>query len=553
MLSDAPITDTSVAAITTARTQDPGFFALAFSSREKSKNGFLRAVCLRAAFLSLLAYSVYSAVAVLLLAIQLLNNQWENTYPEAPHVYTALRAAATGKLYFPLSNPPHILQSYGPLYYVLGAWMARFVHKNIDQYISLSRVTALACFVLCGVLIFAICRRLKVSFAASFAAATMPMGVPLFCPWAVTVRPDMYFLVLMLTSVAVALWDEMPSGRMCIASGALGSMAFLIKQPGVAVLVAIGGVWLLHRKGRQTALLVAGALIPAVLMLAFLLLHREHFLDQYVSVGKAVRSFADAPIYTWSLLRSPARLLPIGVGALGLIPALANQRGRLIVSFTFINWLIGLVGMSQLGAGSNYFLPGYLGCGLLLPFAVEFVRERLSFAPATLVIAIGIAYMGSCYSIGAVFNGVNMAPHPYQSLAQFHILSDRPGLTLRGREPDLLDPISVRMVELGGGGWSSEPIVENVRSDSYDLIILACTRSRIVCNFRGIDFFAPSVVNAINANYVVFCTSSTGIVLTPRSRKINVTTEMLSPALGAVCRTTYQGHTPSLLGMRDSR
>lgn len=528
-------------------------FVIALSPEEKSRDGLLRAVCLRVAFFSLLAYCIYSAAAVFVLASQLFNNQWENTYPEAPHIYTALRAAATGRLYFPLSQPPYILQSYGPLYYEVGAWMARLAYGDMDRYTFLARITAFGCFVLCGILIFAICRRLSFSFSVSLAAAALPLGVPLFCPWAITVRPDMYFLALMMGGLTVALWDEVPSAYVCMVSGALGGMSFLMKQPGIMAPIAIGVVWLLHRRFRQTFWLAMGTLVPVLLMLALLLAHREQFLDQYISIGKALRSLSDARFYTWTLLGSSARLMPIGIGALGLIPAFSSERGQMVVSFTLLNWFVGLAGMSQLGAGSNYFLAGFLGCGLLLPFALELVRKNIVFAPATLVIAVGIGYLASTYSIGAVFNGINMNPHPYGSLAQFHILSDRPGIALRGRNPDLLDPISVHMVELGGGGWSSEPIVQNVRNSDYDLVILACTGSRLVCNFRGVDFFAPAVVTAINANYSVFCTSSAAIVLTPRSRQVNVSTDMLSPSLGTACETTYKGHSPDLIVLRGAR
>lgn len=95
--------------------------------------------------------------------------------------------------------------------------------------------------------------------------------------------------------------------------------------------------------------------------------------------------------------------------------------------------------------------------------------------------------------------------------------------------------------------------MQNVLNRAYDLVILACSRSRIVCNFRGVDFFAPAVVDAINTNYSVFCTSTTAIVLAPRSRRINVTADMVSPALGAACETTYQGHTPDLVVLRGTR
>jgi 4-amino-4-deoxy-L-arabinose transferase-like glycosyltransferase len=407
------MSDVSISIAPTSNARDGGVFALAFTAEEKSKDGLLRAICLRATFVSLLAYALYSAVAVTALAIRMVPNQWENTYPEVPPIFAAIRTVATGHLYYPFTQPPYVLQQYGLLFYELSAWIARIAHSDIDRFIFLSRITSLAAFFICGVLVFAVCRRQKFSAPVSLTAAVLPMGVPLFCPWAVTVRPDMYFLALMLGSLALALWNESPQDGICIAAGALGGMAFLMKQPGVAVLIAIGAVWLLHKKVRQTALLAAGALIAVAVMLALLLIHREPFLGQYLSIGKALRSFGDARVYTWALLGSPTRLLPIGIGAIGLVPAFASERGQMIASFTLLNWFVGLAGMPQVGAGSNYFLAGFLGCGLLLPFALELVRKNANFAPVTLVMALGIGYIASGYSIGAVFNGVNMNPHPF--------------------------------------------------------------------------------------------------------------------------------------------
>jgi hypothetical protein len=530
-------------------------FSLLLATEEKSGRGFLRALSLRAAFLSLLVYCGYSAAIVITASARLLGNQWENTYPEAPHIFAAIRSAQTGHLYFPFTQPPYVLQSYGPLFYEMYYWMARAVRADTDRFIHLARVTDFSCFLLCGVLIFLICRRLAFTALTCAAAAALPLGVPMFCNDAATTRPDMYFLAIMLASLLVAVWDERPDKWVCIASGAIGAISFLLKQPGIAVLAAVVGVWLFRRRFRDTACFAAGAAVPIVLMFAFLLWRKEDFLGQFLSVGLAIRSLSGGVAYTYALLKAPTLLLPIAIGALGFGRALAGgTRAQLLAWFALINWIVGLSGMPQLGSAGNYFFGGLLGCGLLLPFSFELVRKTARFAAIPLLIAAGLCYLSITYTVEGAVSASNSTPSAYGGLESFRILSDRPEFSLHGRDPDLLDPISVHMVELGSGEWTSAPVEQNVRSLSYDLIILACSGgSRVICNFRGVNFFSLGVIGAINQNYCVFCTSQNAIVLVPRSRHIRVTPGMLDPALGGSCSVQYQGHAPDLLVLDGTR
>ncbi len=534
---------------------DAEHFVLSLSTEEKSRDGLLRALCLRAAFLALLAYCVYSAASVIKTSWGLIGNQWENTYPEAPHVYAAIRSATTHRLYFPFTQQPYVLQSYGPLFYEMYYWMARSVHADIARFIQLARVTDFLCFLLCGVLIAAVCRRLGFSALTCVAATTLALGVPIFCSWAVTTRPDMYFLAAMMASLLVAIWEESPGKWACAAAGALGGVAFLIKQPGIAVLIAVAVVWVIHKKFRQAAIFAVGALVPVVLMFGLLLWRKEQFVAQFVSVGQAMWSLSSGLAYTRSILEKATLLVPIVIGAIGFGRAISSgPRGQLVASFTLVNWMIGLSGMPQIGSAANYLFGGLLGCGLLLPFAFEFVRERVKFAPALLIIAIVLCYLTNAYAISGVLPTVNFSPGAYQSLQPYRILSDHPEFSLYGREPDLLDPFSIHALELGSGLWSSAPIEQRIRDLDYDLVILTCSRgSRVVCGYRGVNFFSAGVIEALNANYAVFCANKEGIVLTPRGRRVEVTAEMLAAPLAGACSTADQGQAPGLIAMRGMR
>ena len=531
------------------------FFRLSFTAEERVEGGIFRAVCLRSAFLALLAYCIYSSTMVLVTCIPLLENQWENTFPEAPQTYAAIRTALTGKLYFPFTKPPYVIEAYGPLYYMMNGWIGRIVSADIDRFIHAARALNFACFLLCAALIMAICRRLGFCMSISLAAAMLPLGVPFFAVWAVTIRPDIYFLVLMLACLLVAVWSDTPSTCACIVSGVIGGLAVLMKQPGMAVLIAIAAVWLARRRFREAALLSLGAAASAIAMLVFLILHREDFIGQFFSISRSMWSLSGGLAYATVLLRIPAIFLPVAVGAIGFSRAISSgERAQLLASFMLVNWIVGISGMPQAAAAGNYFFGGLLGCGLLLPFSVELIRENIKLGPILLLLAAGTCYFAYAYNMRVQAAPSNYARNAYDGFKSFHILSDRPEFSLHARNPELLDPLSVHMFELGSGAWSSAPIVENVHNLNYDLIILACAHgSRVICNFRGANFFSPSVVEAINQNYGVFCAGAGGIVLVPRQRHVDVPAGMLDASLGAPCSTEYRGHAPDLLVVEGTR
>jgi len=509
------------------------------------------------AFVALVAYCSTGAVMMTVTSARFVPNQRENGYTESPHIYAAVEAARSGHIYLPLSRPPYVLQSYGPLFYIINMEIARASHLDVDVTRVRIRIFAFTCFLLCAVSVFLIARKLHYAASSAVLAGLMLLTQPMFFNWNNAVRPDVPFLLAMLGSLYFAL-DADGAGEWSYAlSGVLGGTAFLIKQPGMAAAISILAVLVFNRKFRQAIYFALGAAAPIVLVFGILLARKEPLLEQFTTVGKSVWSLAGGIQFTTHELNKMSVLIPLGVGVIGLLSALKENTGtQMLAAFAAVNWCVGLSGIPQLGGDVNYFLPGLAGCALLLPLAVRTVGKNMRSVVGLILIIFLFAQAtnGIVQTSEAISHlQINLRANPYEALHPFRILSDRPIYTLHGREPDLLDPFSNHALELAGH-WDSAPIAENVRSGNYDLIILDCTGYTLtVCNFRGVAYFSPAVVVAINENYEVLCSTMTARVLKPRSRDVDATPEMLAPALGAPCGTKMRGHAPALFFLDGTR
>jgi hypothetical protein len=503
------------------------------------------------AFLCLAAYCALGAVAITGAGAKLLPNQTDNTYPETTNIYVAIDAARTGHLYVEPSRPPYVLQPFGPLYYAINAAIARASHLDFDLTRDRSRLLTYICFLLSAVIIFAICRRLRFSTVSSTLAALLFLGQPYFLTWNVTVRPDILALLMMLLSLLWAVEGDSLGGAGYVFSGILAGLAFLIKQPGIAAPVAIIAILIYRRKFRPAAIFALSSGFPVVLVFAALLWHGGPFLEQFASVGKGVWSLQQGFIFTFDKLSRLLLLVPIGIGAIGFVQAIrvATPASQMIAAFAVTNWVVGFLGLPQLGADTNYFLGGLMGCALLLPFAVQLVRRNLQSKVYFVLIISTLVWIISqeVTIVSRVFSDTfRPAERSYSSLEPFKILSDRPIYTVHGRDPDILDLFTSHELELAGY-WDPSFIVQNIRRGDYDLIILADNANwHVVSNFRGVAFLSPALVKAINENYRVLCSTATSAVLQPLAREVAIAPAELAPALGASCDLNLHDRSPNL-------
>ena len=511
-------------------------------------------VSYRIMFASLVTYTVIGAALVGIYSARLMNNSWENILPEGAHVYAAIRTARTGRLYSPYTQSPYVVQSYGPLFYTINASIAWASHLDVRQMVLHSRMICFLSYLLCGLLVFAISRKTGASLSLSVLAALMMLGHPDFLLWNVSVRPDMPFLLVMLVSLYFAVRAGARGWPCLVTSGCFAGLAFLIKQPGIAVVIAVFAVLAWKKEYRKAIVFAVSAGVPVMVMFALLLWREPSFLAQFTSVGKASWSLREGFHYFIGRFATDynavVRLVPLCIGILGFAQAAKQEQGRQMIAwFALINLVVGVSGLPQLGSAYNYFLPGWAGCALLLPAAVESVWQH-SRLPASMLMASAFLLWATWVGSLTCRNSFAEIKAPkntsYSALRPYRIISDRSLLSLYGHDPDLVDNAAVHSLELQGY-WTSAPVVENIRHKEYDLVLLLRVNYKhVVPYFRGVSEYAPSVVAALNENYIVLCSTMGSIVLKPRDREIALTADDFGQMFHARCGTGLADKPPGL-------
>lgn len=521
----------------------------------------------RLAFASLVAYCLIGAVVVAVGSTRLISNPWDNIYPEGSNVFVAIRAARTGQLYFSYRESPYLTQSYGPLFYTIAAASAWASRLDVNMTVLVVRLISYACYLLCGVMVFAICKRSRSSTFMALLAALMALGQHDFFGWNVTVRPDTIMILATLVSLFFAIGADERSWRSYALAGFSAGLAFLIKQPGLAVAIGVLAVLVLRKEFRKSAVFTAGAAVSVLLVFLGLIWRKEVFLEQFTSVGRAYWSPAEGARFVWNALQDLTYIVPLFLGLLGFLRAVKlNKQWQLIASFALASGIVGLVGLPQPGSNVHYFLPGLVGSALLLPLAYEFLWERgrrillLAMLVPALIFATwqGIERTRGYYGFFKAPDNLSYAP-----LRPYRIISDIPFLALKGHDPDLLDAFALHSLELMRR-WDSGPVVEQIRQGKYDLVILRRLKPKVVfsphvevyksvANWRGVSEYGPAVVSAFNEHYDVFCASPFSVVLKPKGRHIDLSPDYFSPMFTRPCGTGLANKSPRLILAEDTR
>ena len=347
-------------------------------------------------------------------------------------------------------------------------------------------------------------------------------------------RPDVPSLLPMLLALYFALQIEEWGYAACVLSGLAVGVGFLVKQSAGAAGLAIVLVLLSNRRVLRAVIVTISAAVPLALALFLLLSHHEQFLEHFLSAGRSTWSIGGAA--SWLAephLMRPSALMLFAIATAGIARALSSgEKAQMIASFALVNLAAGFATIPQLGGQTNYFIPGFAGCALLLPYAIQtFQENRKAIELAGIIAVIGfVAAFADCagafHMLPSVYSPKTIPPGYLSSLK---IFSEDDYLLVHTRDPELLDPFTTHSLELKGR-WSPSGVVKDIESAQFDLAIL--TGGRMIRTYRGISDFGPAIVKALNENYDIAYECGEVLVLKPRSREVAVTPQMLSRVLG---------------------
>src|SRR5207302_11137711 len=113
-------------------------------------------------------------------------------------------------------------------------------------------------------------------------------------------------------------------------------------------------------------------------------------------------------------------------------------------------------------------------------------------------------------------------PNMYAQLAQgiesHRVLSDIPYVAAHGKQPEMLDPSVNHYLELAKH-WSPEPVLNELRNQEFDYVIVGLDGGR-VRQWRGLTLFSHSILREIEADYRLSCTSDRVAVYIPKMQPV---------------------------------
>ena len=301
----------------------------------------------------------------------------------------------------------------------------------------------------------------------------------------------------------------------------------------VAAPVAIV-IWLLWSKRySQAAWLCSFAAVVSALFLAIFLVRGDPIFSQFLIMRHLQVSSRSGwlGLITQQLANDTTKLVLLFC-LIALIPSsLPNTRVRpeirLIALYFALCWIIALLTCSNSGADLNYFLAPQSAGMLLIPFGAMNLMQAWPRTPIvirrfvllTVVFACALLPLSWFHVLSQLKVNASGAQALLPALAKSHTLSDSSYLTAVGKEPELLDPYLSAQLEISGK-WSSEPILDSLSKERYDLVIIRLEQGSMP-DFHGQPHFSPKVTRGIDENYQPFCKSRVLLVMVPLRRTLS--------------------------------
>ncbi|MGC4106371.1 MAG: glycosyltransferase family 39 protein [Thermomicrobiales bacterium] len=233
------------------------------------------------------------------------------------------------------------------------------------------RLSTLVLFFLSGIALYGICRELRVDRTRSALGVAAYLFNPLTFALAFSFMTDPQFLSWLTIATYFymrGLNPDAPDTRAIILGSAFAATAFLTRQQGILIPLAVGVYllaarrWRLDLDGLKTALKVAG--IPALTMVVYYIWilgqgapeQQSAFLSQMVNAGlRDTRILASRMTYI-EMMYIGLFVLPIVLAAVPFMAGYRFPRKPLGIAFVVV-WATVLVAGILIFAGRNHFFP----------------------------------------------------------------------------------------------------------------------------------------------------------------------------------------------------
>lgn len=503
---------------------------------------------LRATVLVLLIFLPFliQAIAYLKILLRLIVVRNDVLNPEGAIIYSFLTALRTGKLYSSPMNFPWNEQMYGPVFYSVGAVLAKVAHGDPMLTTMLARIVSFLAYLgavgLIGYMSW------KLEGRKRWTAVCVVLG--LACVWAIpfsaSARPDTLSIFFILGALAAyeGAYDA-PQGRsrLIFFAGVLGALGCLTKQSTAPLLLALALDSLIARRFRDTAALIAGSAATCALIFSVLWFRHEPFLANFTAVGHALFSWSTVPQTAINMMRvNQIAIIPIGIAMVGAARSWKKERYRMILLAAALGWISNVAALANTGATANYLMLPWLLTILLVPAGLERIEEsaqRSWWAPAGLILlgAVILIHQRSLL-VGKPADDLDIS-----RVERLQLLSTNTSyLELHSSQPQLMDAYYYHQLALQER-WSNAPIARKIDGEEYDLILLGGEDGHPdseywVGGFRGTAVFGDDTLAEIRSHYRDLCEVPGNMALVPRDRPDSLQVEDIARIFGQTCRAT---------------
>lgn len=443
-------------------------------------------------------------------AVQSVTTHGDNTYPESAVVQTTMWARTTGRIYPALDRSPYTPAPYGPLFYVALTTLAKLGNMNFGTLLVSGRVISLTIYLLIAVGAYSWESRHMQRVLALLAPVLILTQVD-FVDWNVTVRPDLPALGLTMAALMLVSSQRL-SWKKIATVGLLCGLAGVIKQSFIALPLATL-LWLLWSRRLKWAGIFAGttALAGGSVMTLLTLRHEPFFNEMLLARYSPLSFGAAVQLFTADLVQYPLQLVLLGLALLGLqnLPAGEHFNLRRLMAYYFgLAWAMGFYTAMAPGANTNAFLEAWLLAALLAPLAFARIANHwptvhVGVRGLLLVLWLSIVLV-TLDRWRVIMSSRNADIQKVAQLAEGRrVLTDFPYVAAHSLQPEMLDPSVNHYLELGGH-WSSQPVLNEIRTGQFDYVIIGESNGA-PRSWRGLTLFSRSILREVEEDYQPLC------------------------------------------------